>query len=481
VVFSSISFLFYFLPIVLLVYYVLSFSRALQNIWLLAASLFFYAWGEPVYVLLLLTSIIVNYLLGLFEEKWRDRNKSLAKAGVVIACIINLGILFVFKYLTFILNTVNEISETELVRVPEIVLPIGISFFTFQALSYVIDIYRNDTDAQDNPLYVGLYIAFFPQLIAGPIVRYKTIAHQIMHRKHTFEQFSIGTTRFAIGLSKKVLLANNLAVLVDKIFSLNATGKNLYSVPVTMAWLGAICYTLQIYFDFSAYSDMAIGLGQMFGFKFEENFNYPYISKSIGEFWRRWHISLGTWFKEYVYFPLGGSRTKNRDNMVRNTFIVWMLTGIWHGAYWTFIFWGIYNFIFIIIERITGLEKREGHNVAKHIYAMIVITFGWVIFRAESLRTLNEYIGNMFGLNSNGFYTPTVGMMLKEYAPVLILAIIFSMPVARICREKVESIKGGFNSFICRIGYLITLCCVMVYTVICMVKGGYNPFIYFNF
>ena len=339
---------------VLIIYYLFFFCRPVQNIWLFAASLIFYAWGEPVYVLLLIGSIVANYILGLFEENWRDKNPKFAKIGIVVACVVNLGLLFIFKYFNFVTTTINDIIGKDILDVPEIVLPIGISFFTFQALSYVIDIYRGDTHAQKNPLYVGLYISFFPQLIAGPIVRYKTIAEQINNRKSDFSLFTTGTTRFAVGLSKKVLLANNLAVVVDVIFNLTQTTKQYYSVPVLMAWLGAICYTLQIYMDFSAYSDMAIGLGQMFGFQFEENFNYPYITKSIGEFWRRWHISLGTWFKEYVYFPLGGSRTKNRDQMVRNTFIVWLLTGIWHGAYWTFLFWGLYNFAFIILERLIG-------------------------------------------------------------------------------------------------------------------------------
>ncbi len=480
-VFSSIPFLLYFLPIVLAVYYCFSFCRPIQNIWLFVASIIFYAWGEPVYVLLLLASIVINYILGLFERRWRDNNIKLAKVGIFIACVINLGILFVFKYMTFILTSINDFAGTELISVPTITLPIGISFFTFQALSYVIDIYRKDTDAQKNPLYVGLYIAFFPQLVAGPIVRYKTIAEQISNRKTTLDQFATGTTRFAVGISKKVLLANNLAIVADTIFRLTQTTKELYSVPVTMAWLGGVCYMLQIYMDFSAYSDMAIGLGQMFGFQFEENFNYPYITKSIGEFWRRWHISLGTWFKEYVYFPLGGSRVKNKDIMVRNTLIVWILTGIWHGAYWTFILWGIYNLLFIVFERMAGFEKIEGHDGLKHIYALLVIFFGWIMFRADTLYELNEYFANMFGLTNNAFYNDIVGMFIKEYGLVIFFSILFSMPVARICREKVDGmdnklLRGGFKGL-----YVAGLSCAFALSVMCMIKGGYNPFIYFNF
>ena len=466
---------------VLIIYYLFFFCRPVQNIWLFAASLIFYAWGEPVYVLLLIGSIVANYILGLFEENWRDKNPKFAKIGIVVACVVNLGLLFIFKYFNFVTTTINDIIGKDILDVPEIVLPIGISFFTFQALSYVIDIYRGDTHAQKNPLYVGLYISFFPQLIAGPIVRYKTIAEQINNRKSDFSLFTTGTTRFAVGLSKKVLLANNLAVVVDVIFNLTQTTKQYYSVPVLMAWLGAICYTLQIYMDFSAYSDMAIGLGQMFGFQFEENFNYPYITKSIGEFWRRWHISLGTWFKEYVYFPLGGSRTKNRDQMVRNTFIVWLLTGIWHGAYWTFLFWGLYNFAFIIVERLIGFEKNEGHNILKHIYSLIVITFGWVLFRADTLYELNEYIGNMFGLNNNGIYNARTGMFVKEYALVIVFSILFSMPIARICRERVDAMKNTIARISLRGLYVVGLITVVFLSVVSMVKGGYNPFIYFNF
>ncbi|MCQ2523793.1 MAG: MBOAT family protein [Lachnospiraceae bacterium] len=480
-VFSSITFLVYFLPIVILGYYILGFSRPLQNIWLLISSLIFYAWGEPRYVLILLISICINYSIGLIVGKCRDNNLKKARTWVVIDVTANLLILFVFKYLAFVINTVNAFVEFDLIPVPNITLPIGISFFTFQALSYVIDIYRGETEAQKNPLYVGLYIAFFPQLIAGPIVRYRTIAEQIKMRKSSIGMFTNGTTRFAIGFSKKILLANNLAVLADSVFNLTLTGKKLYSVPASMAWLGAICYMLQIYMDFSAYSDMAIGLGQMFGFQFEENFNYPYVSMSISEFWRRWHISLGTWFKEYVYIPLGGSRTENKDTMVRNTFIVWLLTGVWHGAYWTFIIWGLYNFIFIMGERIVGFEKRPGKRFGKHIYSLLVIMFGWVIFRADTLYELSEYIGNMFGLNSNGLYNSTVGMMIKEYAIVLAFSIIFSTPIAKICREKLDGLKVGIKSIILKLFYLAATCAVFALAIISMVKGGYNPFIYFNF
>ena len=480
-VFSSISFLFYFLPLVLALYYVFSFSRPMQNVWLLIASLIFYAWGEPIFVCILLVSVLVNYILGLLEQRWRDASPPKAKVVVVICCFVNLGILFVFKYLAFVISIINDLCGTSILKVPEIALPIGISFYTFQALSYVIDIYRKKTDCQKNPLYVGLYISFFPQLIAGPIVRYNTISEQIKYRKSSLEQFTTGTTRFVVGLSKKVLLANNLAIVADTIFRLTQTTKEQYSVPVLMAWLGAVCYMLQIFFDFSAYSDMAIGLGQMFGFQFEENFNYPYISKSVGEFWRRWHISLGTWFKEYVYFPLGGSRTENKDKMVRNTFIVWLLTGVWHGAYWTFIIWGVYNFAFIMIERLIGFERREGNKILRHCYLVLVTLFGWVMFRADTLYELNEYYGNMFGLNNNAIYGEIVGMFIKEYAVVLVVAIVLCTPIVKVISKKVDDLNSIFLRNVCKVISAIGICGMFSYSVICMVKGGYNPFIYFNF
>lgn len=459
----------------------MSFSRTLQNIWLLIASIIFYAWGEPVYVLLLVLSIVMNYIFGLLQQRWRDNSIKKAKACIAVACILNLGILFIFKYLSFVCSILFNLIGMQLWNVPELTMPIGISFYTFQALSYVIDIYRKDTKAQKNPLWVGLYITFFPQLVAGPIVRYKTIAEQIKQRKSTIKLFTTGITRFTVGVAKKVLLANNLAIVVDKIFDLTATGHTYYSVPVAMAWLGAVSYMLQIYMDFSAYSDMAIGLGQIFGFQFDENFNYPYISKSISEFWRRWHISLSTWFKEYVYFPLGGSRVENKDRMVFNTSVVWLLTGIWHGAYWTFIIWGVYNLIFILLERVVLFEKIERFHILKHAYALIVILFGWIIFRADTLLELTEYIKNMFAQNNNGFYSPTVSMFLWEYALVYIFAILFSMPVAVKIKEKLMESTHSTLQIGSQLLYSVAVTGVFALTVISLVKGGYNPFIYFNF
>lgn len=480
-VFSSIAFLFYFLPIVLIVNFLLGFSRRLQNVWLLGASIFFYAWGEPIYVVILLASIIINYFLGILVAKYRDKNVKIAKLIVLAACIINLGNLFVFKYMGFVADTFNGLIGSELIIFEKLSMPIGISFFTFQALSYIVDVYRKDTEVQKNPLLVGLYISFFPQLVAGPIVRYKTIAEQMMNRKFNLDRFCHGICRFSMGLSKKVLLANNLAIIVDNIYNLTKTGSSLYDVSISMAWLGSIAYSLQIYMDFSGYSDMAIGLGQMFGFQFEENFNYPYVTKSIGEFWRRWHISLSTWFKEYVYFPLGGSRVKNRDKMVRNLLIVWVLTGVWHGASMTFIAWGFYNFVFIFAERLIGYEKKKIHPVLRHVYALLVINFGWVLFRADNFYVLAQYLSNMFGLNGNRFYSTETGMMMREYALVFIFSIAISMPVTKLIEQKIQNCRNKLLVLSMRLAYPVALTCTISLCVLCLVKGGYNPFIYFNF
>lgn len=478
--FTSIPFIFYFLPIVVMLYYVFQFSRLAQNILLFIASLFFYAWGDVKFLMLMLVSIVMNTVLGIMVDAFREKEK-LAKAFVVVACTLNLGILFVFKYLNFVVRNVNDLLGSDVIVINQIMLPLGISFFTFQALSYVVDVYRGDAKVEKNPFYVGLYIAFFPQLIAGPIIRYNTIAEQIRERKSSFLKFSLGCTRFTTGFCKKIILANSFAILADNIFNLSKAGMTLYEVPVLMAWIGAIAYTLQIFFDFSAYSDMAIGLGLMFGFEFEENFNYPYISKSIGEFWRRWHISLSVWFKEYVYFPLGGSKVRNKDKMVRNTFIVWLLTGIWHGAEWTFVLWGLCNFVFIILERLLRFEESKIPNFIKHIYTMFIVIIGWVLFRAENLFFARDYILNMFGANGNCLVNDTAIMFIKEYIVFFIAAIILCTPIAK--RFNKLCVEGRMNKVnkVAVVVYPVALMILFFVSVSYLVIGSYNPFIYFNF
>ena len=472
VLFSSTEFIYLFLPVVLLFYYVFfRKSRMLQNIFLLVASLVFYAWGEPVFVLIMIASVIVNWALGLFVDKNREKPRA-GKLLIALDVIFNLSILFVFKYLTFTGNMINGLFGLGL-PIPEIALPIGISFFTFQAMSYVIDVYRNKGEVQKNILYVGLYISFFPQLIAGPIVRYETIARQIRDRKETLDDFFNGFARFVVGLSKKVLLANCFAILADTAFD---TVRDGGSISVLFSWLGVIAYTMQIFFDFSGYSDMAIGLGRMFGFHFLENFDYPYISKSITEFWRRWHISLGTWFRDYLYIPLGGSRCGKGRNIL-NLFIVWFLTGLWHGANYTFIVWGLMFFVLLLAERATGINKKTGRvlDIFKWLYTILFVMIGWVFFRCESIGDAFVYLRSMIGLNGNAFIDGMFTGYFAQNVIMLLIGVVLCTPVFRWLKEKTRhSSAAGFVS-------AGVLCALFVLSVSDLVGSSYNPFIYFNF
>ena len=475
--FSSIVFLLYFFPIVFILYYLVSFSRMLQNIVLLVASLFFYAWGEPVNVLLMLGSIVFNSLMGYLVQGIKKAKPR--KIILIIAIVVNLSVLFFFKYLGFVLKTIGNMSGTEVFDF-QIALPIGISFFTFQALSYVVDVYRGTTKAE-NPFYVGLYIAFFPQLIAGPIIQYNTVADQIRHRKSSINKVSVGLCRFTTGLGKKILLSNCFAAIADNVFQWSAIGTDRLQVPVMLAWLGSIAYTLQIYFDFSAYSDMAIGLGLCFGFKFGENFNYPYIADSVTNFWKRWHISLTDWFHDYVYFPLGGSRVKNQDFMVRNIFIVWLLTGIWHGANWTFIFWGLMYFVLQLAERFFEYPQKMKSRFWRHFYTLMVVNAAWVVFRADDLYQAGRFFMNMLGINRNGFYSSTAVMLIRENWVFLLLGIIFSTPIARSMNEMLYKKPNTAINYLYTLVYPIGMLLLLVVCVSYLASGTYNPFIYFNF
>ena len=470
--FSSTVFLFLFLPLVLLGYYVvLRRWRQVQNIFLLAVSLFFYAWGEPRFVVIMLASIAANYGFGLWVGADRQRGRK-GRLPVLLAVLANLGLLFVFKYLTFVLTNLNLLGAQ--LTVPLIELPIGISFFTFQALSYVLDVHRGRGGVQVNPLKVGLYISFFPQLIAGPIVKYETVADQIDNRRENWPDFSAGACRFVVGLGKKVLIANQLAVVADRAFQLS--GQGLASAG--LAWLGAVCYTLQIYYDFSGYSDMAIGLGRMFGFHFLENFNYPYLAKSVTEFWRRWHISLSTWFRDYVYFPLGGSRVKSPWRHVGNLFVVWLLTGVWHGANWTFLCWGLLYFVLLVLEKFAGLG-RGWPACLKWLFTMLMVNFAWVLFRAEGIGDALRYFRDMLFLGSRPGWDNTAAMYLWENLPVLIAAVIFAAPVAGWVRDKLYARRRLAPLW--DAGYAALLLAVFLVSASFLVKGTYNPFIYFNF
>lgn len=470
--FSSTTFLYLFLPTVLFFNFVVfRKSRLLQNIFLLFASLFFYAWGEPKFVLVMIASIITNWFFGLMVSKKRDSQK-LCKLLIALDVTFNLAILFVFKYLAFTFGIIDGVFKAGL-PIPNIALPIGISFFTFQAMSYVLDVYRQKGEVQTNVLYVGLYISFFPQLIAGPIVRYDTIADQIKNRKETVDDFFDGFARFVVGLAKKVLLANSFAFLADQSFD---AVKNGNSISVMFGWLGAIAYTLQIFFDFSGYSDMAIGLGRMFGFHFLENFDYPYISTSITEFWRRWHISLGTWFRDYLYIPLGGSRCSKGKNIF-NLFVVWFLTGLWHGANFTFIIWGLMYFVLLVIEKLTGLHKKTGKKIIvfKWLYTILFVVLGWVLFRSESIGDAIRYLGSMFGLAGNAFLDGTFTAWFTQNMILLTVGIILCTPLFRMLDRKFEN--SNVAGYIKAIGII----CLFVLSVASLVSSAYNPFIYFNF
>ncbi|MGL6107504.1 MBOAT family O-acyltransferase [Romboutsia sp.] len=474
-VFSSMIFLFVFLPIILFTYYVILQKHTHRNTFLFLSSLVFYAWGEPIYVLLMIFSILINFRLGILINN--SDNKEAKKCILIIGIISNLIFLFMFKYEGFFVNNINSLFNIGIESL-NLGLPIGISFFTFQALSYLVDVYRKTVPVQNNLIHLGLYISFFPQLVAGPIVRYSTIAEQIENRTTNMNQFSNGIKRFIFGVGKKVILANNLALISEKSFATD-------ELSISFAWLGAIAYTLQIYFDFSGYSDMAIGLGKMFGFEFLENFNYPYISKTITEFWRRWHISLGSWFRDYVYFPLGGSRVKSKSKLILNLFVVWFLTGVWHGSGWKFIAWGMLYFTILVFEKLLSIPNRINKNILlAGIYQVFTIFFvivGWVIFGENTLTNAIKHLFAMFGLRGNTFIDANTILYLNDYYLLIILGIILSTPLLKVIIEKIKSklpdskveILDITSSFV----YMIILFISISYLAI----GAHNPFIYFNF
>ena len=475
--FTSIEFLLFFLPVVLLINFII--PKQIKNCCLLFSSLFFYAWGEPDFVLILLFSIVFNFGMALVIEQ-QDPNITLKRITFMLAVFVNLGILAVFKYMNFIVITIHDLfpATKDSLAVPDIVLPIGISFFTFQALSYVIDVYKR-IPAQKNIVNLGLYISFFPQLIAGPIIRYNTIMDQITNRKVTMDLFSKGIIRFMEGFSKKIILANAFAVVTDTAFS------SISNNSVCMAWLGAVCYTLQIYFDFSGYSDMAIGLGQMFGFRFLENFNYPYISVTVTEFWRRWHISLGTWFRDYVYLPLGGSRVKTKRRLVFNLLFVWLLTGIWHGANWTFIVWGALYGIVITIEKLADIPSNIKCYAmpVRSLYSfftIITVILGWVLFRSDSLANAVLYLKTMFGASNTVFADGIFWFNLREYCFFLIAGILCSTPVFEVIKNKLNLINPKVTIFADGCYYVFQLG-LFVISFSFLVMKAHNPFIYFYF
>ncbi len=489
--FSSTEFLFAFLPCCILLYYIVrcipQINPWAKNLVLLCGSLFFYAWGEPRFVCVMLLSIICNYLCGCSIGWAQKKHPHAAGAVLTIGIILNLGLLFVFKYLTFVLTNIQNAFSLSF-AVPKIMLPIGISFFTFQSMSYLIDVWRKHAAVQKNPLDLALYVALFPQLIAGPIVRYETVAEQIKNRRESWREFYTGLSRFLTGLFKKVLLSNNMGLVADKAFSMNQDG----TMNMAMAWLGAISYALQIFYDFSGYSDMAIGLGHMFGFSFEENFKYPYISQSITEFWRRWHISLGTWFRDYVYFPLGGSRVSSRGHLIWNLAVVWILTGIWHGAAWNFLLWGVWFFILLTVEKLffaKQLKNREKHTGVKILswcYAMLAVLLGWILFRAENLSAVKTYLSVMFGLRHPASGDTTALLFLGQKTIYFFFALLFCAPIVPFFKKKTDEWRNtdspiAIVPILCDIIYPLIMLGLFLICVSFLLKSNYNPFIYFNF
>ena len=463
--FSSTTFLVLFLTGTLLAYYIVPRCfRWGRNLLVLAVSLVFYWWGEPKFVAVMVLSIAMNYLFGLWVDHAKRHGRSV-KPAIFCTVLANLSILFVYKYLNFTLRNLKLLGLP--VEVTNIVLPIGISFFTFQAMSYVFDIALGAGRVQKNPLNVGLYVALFPQLVAGPIVKYETVADEIMNRRENWDDFAEGVRRFILGVGKKVLLSNQMAVVADAAFGAEAPS-------MAFAWLGSICYTLQLYYDFSGYSDMAIGLGRMFGFHFHENFNYPHISRSFSEFWRRWHISLGSWFRDYVYIPLGGSRG-SRGRQLRNMFVVWLLTGVWHGANWTYVGWGLCCFVLLAAEKYWGLG-RNFPRFWQHVYALVCINLTNMLFRSESLTHAGNFLLAMVG--KNGLGCDISAFYFGECIVFLFFSVLFAMPVGKWVEKKLAHSRAAWLTDILHAAALLG---VFLVSMSYLVKGTYNPFIYFNF
>ena len=460
-VFSSITFLFYFLPIVLGMYYIV--PNKAKNLVLLIASLFFYFYGEPTYVVIMVLSIIITYIFGLLMDKYSDSKKTF----LTLSIICNVGILVYFKYFNFLMDNINMFIGGKIDFI-YVALPIGISFYTFQLISYIIDVYRGNAKVQKSLLKLATYIALFPQLIAGPIVRYSTIEEQLENREHNFSKFSTGVRRFVIGLGKKVLIANVLGELANTFLNSNDTSTLFY-------WLYGISNMLQIYFDFSGYSDMAIGLGKMFGFEFLENFDYPYTSTSITEFWRRWHISLGTWFRDYIYFPMGGNRV-SKVKWFRNILVVWLLTGLWHGANWNFIIWGLYFGILLVIEKFLFkkfLEKSP--KILSRFYVLLIVMISFIIFSGNSTTQIFKNLGGLIGINTSAFASLESIYYLKSFFVVLLIGIIGAtkLPTNIANNIKIQKLRNVLEP--------IFLLVILVLSTSYIIDSTFNPFLYFRF
>ena len=464
--FSSIPFLYYFLPIVLIVY-ALS-PRTLKNPVLLLSSLVFYAWGEPKYVFLMIATVAVAYITGILIDKFRGR--VLSKVFVGVSVLSSLAALGFFKYADFFVENFNRLTGLS-VPLLKIALPIGISFYTFQTLSYTIDVYRGTVKVQKNPISLATYVALFPQLIAGPIVRYSDVEAQLTYRTHSFEKTALGIRRFLIGFGKKIIFANTLGELCDA-FMVSS------DKSVAFFWLFAVCYMLQIYFDFSGYSDMAIGLGKILGFDFLENFNYPFISSSISEFWRRWHMSLGTWFRDYVYIPLGGNRVK-RSRLLLNIFVVWFLTGFWHGAEWNFVVWGLYFGILLTVEKFFLIDGLKKHKVIGHIYTLFFVAVSFVIFSADGLKQAISFVGGLFGAGGIPAVSKEFLYYMQSYGVIIAVAAVSATPLPKKLYNRLYE-KAVFEKVFNVLEILFLLILMLISTAY-LADGSFNPFLYFRF
>ena len=460
-VFSSIPFLFYFLPAVLILYFIA--PRKLKNAVLLLSSLVFYGWGEPKYLILMVSAILLFYFCGL--AMGASKKKSGKKVWLVVSAVVSLTLLAIFKYADFFIDSFNAATGLS-VPLLRLALPIGISFYTFQCLSYTIDVYRGNAEVQKNPISFGAYVALFPQLIAGPIVRYVDVARELENRTHSWENVAVGLRRFLVGLGKKVLLADNFALLI-KLF------RETPDQSVVFYWVYALAFMLNVYFDFSGYSDMAIGLGRVFGFRFVENFNYPYLSKSISEFWRRWHISLGSWFRDYVYIPMGGNRV-SKGRWILNILTVWLLTGLWHGAAWNFVLWGLLFAVLLLFEKVMPwLQKLPG--VLRHGYVLLFVMLSFVLFNANDLRQAAGDLGAMFGAGNLPAMSASTLYYLKSFAPLLMVGILGATPLAKKAACRLEhTAAGAVLEAVLMLGLLL-LCTAY------LVDGSFSPFLYFRF
>ncbi len=467
-VFSSLTFMYVYLPIVLGIYFLV--PRPLKNPVMFIAGLLFYGWGEPVYLWIMVLSTLIDYTAGLVMSRFDDK-PIIRRLCLIASVVMNLGLLSIFKYSGFFVSSINSILGTS-IPVPNIPLPIGISFYTFQSMSYTIDLYMRNIPVQKNPVTFATYVTLFPQIVAGPIVRYSDVQNEINHRTISIDMVGEGVATFVKGLAKKVLLANNIGALWATI-----KAQEITSLPAATAWLGILAFTFQIYFDFSGYSDMAVGLGKMLGFNFPENFNFPYISKSISEFWRRWHITLGSWFRSYVYIPLGGNR-KGMKRTLLNLFITWMLTGFWHGASWNFLVWGIYFGIIIILERLfLGEWLKKLPSFLQVAYSFILVVFGWVLFEFDKMSNVLLFFKAMFGGNAKGFANADTLYYLVSYIIIFALCIFFSCDKSKALFEKFKNRFPKFCEYATPVIAIITLLICTAY----LVDATFNPFIYFNF